>query len=137
MTALTQDRATPRLAQGDVFDRDVAANAVIFAGAIVCLSATGWAVPGSTATTLVADGVAQQPVDNTGGSNGDLKVRVFKGVFRFANSGSTDAITRAEIGDDCYIVDDQTVAKTSGSNTRSIAGKVVDVDAQGVWVRFA
>ncbi|MDM7928670.1 hypothetical protein [Blastomonas fulva] len=136
MAALTQDRATPRLAEGNVFSRDVAADAVIFAGAIVCLSATGWAVPGSTATTLVADGVAQEPVDNTGGANGDVKVRVFKGVFRFGNSAAADAITRAEIGDDCYIVDDQTVAKTSGTNTRSIAGKIVDVDAQGVWVRF-
>lgn len=137
MAALTQDRATARLTQGDVFSRDVAADAVIFAGAIVCLSATGWAVPGSTATTLVADGVAQEPVDNTGGANGDLKVRTFKGTFRFANSAAADAITRAEIGDDCYIVDDQTVAKTSGTNTRSIAGKIMDVDAQGVWVRFA
>ena len=34
-----------------------------------------------------------------------------------------------------YIVDDQTVAKTNGSSTRSAAGTIVDVDAQGVWVR--
>lgn len=137
MAALTQDRATPRLAQGDVFSRDVAASAVIRAGAIVCLSAAGWATPGATATTLVADGVAQELADNTGGANGDLKVRVFKGTFRLGNSAAGDAITRAEIGDDCYIVDDQTVAKTSGGDTRSIAGKIMDVDAQGVWVRFA
>jgi hypothetical protein len=46
-------------------------------------------------------------------------------------------ITRAEIGDDCYIVDDSTVAKTNpGGNTRSVAGKIVDVDAKGVWVRI-
>ena len=34
----------------------------------------------------------------------------------------------------CYVVDDETVAKTNGTNTRSRAGVVVDVDAQGVWV---
>lgn len=43
--------------------------------------------------------------------------------------------TAADIGSDCYIVDDQTVAKTNGTNTRSVAGKIMDVDAQGVWVR--
>ena len=43
-------------------------------------------------------------------------------------------ITQAEIGDACYIVDDETVAKTSGGNTRSVAGEIVDVDDDGVWV---
>ena len=57
------------------------------------------------------------------------------GVFRFENSSAGDAITRAEIGDDCYIVDDQTVAKTDGTDTRSLADKVDDVDANGVWVK--
>lgn len=47
-----------------------------------------------------------------------------------------DAIALADIGSDCYIVDDQTVAKTSGSATRSVAGKIFDVDAAGVWVNF-
>ena len=37
----------------------------------------------------------------------------------FANSASGDLITAAEVGSDCYIVDDQTVAKTNGSSTRS------------------
>ena len=55
----------------------------------------------------------------------------------FANSASADLISLADIGADCYIVDDQTVAKTSGTNTRSVAGKVFDVDADGVWVDFA
>jgi hypothetical protein len=40
------------------------------------------------------------------------------------------------IGNDCYIVDDQTVAKTNGTATRSIAGKIRAVDAQGVWVEI-
>ena len=36
----------------------------------------------------------------------------------------------------CYIVDDQTVAKTDGSSARSKAGTIVNVDDQGVWVRI-
>jgi len=59
-----------------------------------------------------------------------------EGVFRYANSAAADLIATADIGAVCYIVDDQTVAKTNGTNTRSPAGAVVDVDAIGVWVRF-
>lgn len=136
MTALSGPRMATVERDNKDFSRDVAANVKIWQGAIVALSATGYATPGATATTLVADGIAAQTVDNTGGSAGALKVPVKKGTFRFANSASTDAITRAEIGDDCWIVDDQTVAKTDGGTTRSKAGRIMDVDAQGVWVEF-
>ena len=57
-----------------------------------------------------------------------------QGVFKFENSSAGDAIAIAEIGDDCYIVDDQTVAKTNGGSTRSVAGKVIDVVSDGVFV---
>lgn len=135
MGALTEARLTKER-DGKIFSRALAANAVVHEGGIVCLSATGWATPGATATTLVADGVAKASVDNTGGANGAARVDVAKGVFQFANSAAGDAITAAEIGDNAYIVDDQTVAKTNGGGTRSVAGKIVDVDAQGVWISF-
>ena len=47
-----------------------------------------------------------------------------------------DLIAQADVGADCYIVDDQTVAKTNGTNTRSVAGKIIAVDADGVWVKI-
>jgi hypothetical protein len=54
----------------------------------------------------------------------------------FQNSTAGDLIAQADVGTDCYIVDDQTVAKTSGTNTRSVAGKVQEVDAAlGVRVK--
>jgi len=132
MAALSADRNTPR-AEGDVFVHPVLAATTIHAGALVVLDASGWAKPGVTATGLVAAGRAEERAANAGAS-GDISVRVRAGVFRFANSSGGDLITRAEIGDNCWIVDDQTVAKTSGSATRSVAGLIVDVDAQGVWV---
>jgi hypothetical protein len=54
----------------------------------------------------------------------------------FANSASSDEITRAAIGTDVYLVDNQTVALTNGSSTRSVAGRVWDVTAAGVWLSF-
>lgn len=136
MVALTAARLATAQRDGIEFSRQVAANARIFEGALVCLSATGFATPGATATTLKADGVARETVDNTGGANGAVRVTVRKGVFPFVNSAAGDAITIADIGTDCFIVDDQTVAKTNGTNTRSVAGRVVDVDSAGVWVRI-
>lgn len=134
MTALTKDKDT-KMQLGDQQAHSVLAATLIYAGALVCLNAAGWAIPGATATGLIAIGRADERADNSAGANGDIKAKVRSGVFRFENSASADLITQAEIGDDCYIVDDQTVAKTDGSSTRSVAGKIVQVDAQGVWVR--
>lgn len=132
MAALTADRSTPQRT-GDIESHPVNGATTIFAGALVCLDATGFLVPGSTATGLVARGRAEEHVVNDG-ADGDEVCRTRPGRFRWSNSAAADAITRAEIGDPAYIVDDQTVAKTNGGATRSVAGTIRDVDAQGVWV---
>lgn len=135
MTALTQDRNTARR-DGQQVEPPVAAGARIFGGSLVAVNAAGFAVPGSLSATLKGAGVAEHRADNTGGIAGAIRVRLRKGPHRFTNSAAADAITLADIGADCYIVDDQTVAKTHAANTRSVAGKVFDVDAEGVWVDF-
>lgn len=136
MTALAADRNTPRR-DGVQFELPVLAAVKIYPGAIVAVRTdTPYARNGITATTLRGAGVAEALADNSAGANGAINVKVRRGVFRFANSASGDLITVGEIGADCYIVDDQTVAKTNGTSTRSVAGKVRDVDADGVWVEF-
>lgn len=130
--ALTGDRNTPER-PGDLVVLPVAAATVIYAGSLVVLNA-GYAEPGSTATGLIAIGRAEEKVDNSDGDAGDLTVRVKRGCFQFANSGGGDAIASANIGSACYIVDDQTVAKTSDTGARSRAGRVIDVDTRGVWL---
>lgn len=134
MTVLSQDRNTP-MSLGDIRQGSAAA-VLIFAGALVMRDANGDITKGQVATTLVGAGRAEERVDNSGGAAGDLTVKYRPGVFRFANSAAGDAITATEIGKPCYAVDDQTVAKTDGTATRSIAGFVEDVDNLGVWVRF-
>lgn len=133
---LAADRNTPRAASSDNKSLLIAASMLIYAGALVARSATGYATKGAAATTLVGVGRAAERVDNSSGSAGDKRIKVEPGIFRFANSSSTDEITIAEIGKPCFIVDDQTVAKTNGSSTRSVAGFVHDVDSIGVWVEF-
>src|SRR4051794_34831581 len=116
MTALTEDRNTPR-GEGQVKSLGLAASQKIFAGAIVMRNASGYAVEGATALQLVGVGRADERVDNSSGSANDKAIKVREGTFRFGNSSAGDAITIAEIGKVCYAVDDQTVAKTHGSNT--------------------
>ncbi|WP_255564463.1 hypothetical protein [Mameliella sp. CS4] len=133
MAALTADRNTARF-EGDIRQGDVAASTVIYAGALVMRDASGNLVEGQTATGLVGAGRAEERVDNSAGSAGDLTCDYRPGIYRFANSSAADEITKAEIGDVCYAVDDQTVAKTDGSGTRSPAGIVAGLDSNGVWV---
>ncbi len=135
MVALTSDRNTPRRT-GDISSGPVAASQLIFAGALVARNSAGYLVKGSTATGLTGVGRAEERVDNSAGAAGADTLRYRAGTHLFANSASTDLITIADIGKVCWIVDDQTVAKTSATNTRSKAGIVEDVDATGVWVRF-
>lgn len=119
---------------GDVQGFPVAAATTIFQGSLVALNA-GYAAPGATATGRIAVGRAEETV--TAVVAGDAQVRVKRGTFKFANSSAGDLIGQADVGADCYIVDDQTVAKTNGTNTRSRAGKILGVDADGVWVQLA
>jgi hypothetical protein len=135
MTALSADRNTPQ-ALGDIQSYPMLAAALAYAGGIAVLDASGWCKPAVTATGLICVGRFDERVDNSDGDNGDLSARVRAGTFRFANSADADEITQAEIGDNCYLVDDQTVAKTDGSSTRSKAGRIMQVDAQGVWVEM-
>ena len=133
MTALTENRSTKRLNAGDRVGL-LAATQVIFAGALLMRNAAGHLTKGATATGAFGVGRAEAPGTST--TAGVTAHPFSEGVFQYANSAAGDLIATADIGKACYIVDDQTVAKTDGTATRSPAGIVVDVDANGVWVRF-
>lgn len=133
MAALTADRNTPKQAAQQI-GVPVATGVKIFAGSLVALNAAGFAAPGITAATLTYLGRAAETVDNVAGANGAKTVRVDrKDAYKFANHAA-DLIVQADLGKTCYIVDDQTVAKTNGGATRSAAGKIVGIEADGVWV---
>jgi hypothetical protein len=153
MTALAQPRSTNMPSGGDPvaksFSVGVSANAKIWEGAMVCIDpTTGYATQGKTAVGLLALGRAEAPpfgvlpgytapgygagvYDNTGGSSGGLTCQYRQGVFTYANSSGGDLIAVTNIGQDCYMVDDQTVALTDGLGTRSRAGTILGLDATG------
>jgi hypothetical protein len=135
MAALTEGRNTPE-ALGDVRSAGVAAGTTLFPGAIVMINAAGFLVEGQTATGLIGVGRSESLANNAGGSNGDITGDYKPGTYRVNNSAGADEITDADRGKPCYAVDDQTVAKTDGTASRSPAGIVDHVDAHGVWVTF-
>lgn len=135
MAALTADRNTPRRANRD-FEFGVAATTKLWAGSIACINASGFLTKGAVATTLKTIGVVQETTDNTAGADGAIRCKVLRGCFRVANSSAGDLIAIADVNAQCFIVDDQTVAKTNGGSTRSVAGIIRNVDADGVWVEF-
>jgi hypothetical protein len=130
--ALTAERNTARRT-GDQLTLGIAAAKKIFAGSLVARDANGNATPGATATTLIGVGRAAETVDNSTGDADALQVPIDKGIFQFTNS-ATDPVVKADIGNDCFIVDDFTVSHTD--TNQSVAGKVYDVDTAGVWVQF-
>lgn len=130
MTALAADKGRTRYGQPITLGRGGMATAsTIYGGSLVCTNAGGYLVVGSTATGLIARGVAIVKVVNTG-ANGAVEAGFEEGDFEFENSAAADQLTVAEIGDTVYIVDDNTVAKTDGTGTRSAAGKLVAMDAK-------
>lgn len=130
---LSADRRTPRL-EGDEREGRLAANQTVFTGALLMRDADGNLRRGAAAANMVGVGRAEAPAVS-GATAGVTPVRWRPGTFRFANSTGADALTNADIGKVCWIADDDRVARTSASSTRSRAGVVEMVDDQGVWVR--
>lgn len=131
--ALISSRATQQKDR-DSFAFPVAAGAKVYGGALVALNANGFAVGGLTAIGLRYQGRSEEFVDNTGGVDGGKFVVVRRNkAFKWKNSGA-DPVSQADVGNLVYIVDDETVAKTNGGNTRSAAGKLLGIEPDGVWV---
>lgn len=136
MTVLTADRDTPNRA-GTHFSFPAKGGVLFYVGAIAAIdTATGFLTKGASSTTLKGAGIVQEQIDNTAGTDGLVNVPLRRGLWRVANSAGADQLTLKDIGATAYIVDDQTVAKTDGTGTRSVAGIVRDIDPAGVWIEF-
>lgn len=124
MTALTQDRE-PLYKYGDTKAYPVAAGVVIYVGALVCLNASGYAVPASDTAGLVFAGVSMQRADNSTGAAGAITVRVYRrGLFQFNASGLT---VGGNFMAKVYALDDNTFALTSTNSIQ--VGRLVEVDS--------
>ncbi len=136
MAALTKERLTDAF-PGYPAKRtvDMKAATTIYKGSMVGIDSSGNAMPaGLTAGgTVRVVGVSNHTVVNSGAAAAK-RVELSVGTFKFLNDGS-DPVTKASVGTDCYVVDDQTVALTDGgAGARKVAGKVQQVESDGVRV---
>lgn len=103
-----------------------AATTTFYGGSLVMANAAGYATPGATATGQFCLGVAIVGVANPGAA-GAKEVGYEVGDYEFDSGTAGDALTVANIGDQVFIIDDNTMGATNGGSTRSAGGTMVGV----------
>lgn len=120
MTALTANHDAERK-DGILVAYRVAANTIIYKGAMVCLTGFGRAIPAADQPGLKFVGFAYERGDNLQGEDGDVWVRVWKdGSFR-VGFASPDV---AYLGLTAYVLDDNRISLTSENGV--CAGTIVE-----------
>ena len=121
MTALTSD--AQRVEKEGRLQSMPMAVAKAFKGSILMKNPAGYVLPAASLASAVFAGVAYEQVDNSGGSAGDLSVRVeTERAFNFAGAGFTQADLLKEV----YAADDNTVQIAAGTNLVKV-GKIIEV----------
>lgn len=131
MTAQIKDRNADKLGTGDspwptLLTFPVYGLATIFGGAMVAVDDGGNAHPASAVAAYRIWGICDKKVINTG-VNGAAQVQVRPGVFYMNNSAGGEAIHGYNVGENAYVVDDNTVSLSSLSGTRPVAGVIYGV----------
>lgn len=139
MTATTNAIVT-EMRDGELMPVLLKAGATVLEGTLAIVNADGYAVDSANAAGagLICLGVWDNSAHN-GGLDGDAVAMVRRNKqFLMANS-ATDPITQDNLGDSVYVADNQTLSKTDGTGTRSIAGRFMGFDTQfdqHVWVEI-
>jgi hypothetical protein len=137
--AVTKDVKTIRYGTQDGHQptaQPMAASVSIYAGTIAVTRA-GYAQPAHTPTNAdicwgIYNGLnngsptVSTPITN-GTTAGDIVIGIDTGTFWLTPGTSSDALTQADVGATVYVVDEVTVGKTDGSNTRPVAGKLAAI----------
>jgi len=132
MTALAEDLSMQYM-EGDELDFPVAATEKIYGGGLCAVNAAGYALPGSDTAGLIFQGVAVEQKDNSSGANADLDVVLKRrGLFKAIMD---TAITQANVGDNVFLVDDQTVDLTANVTHNIFCGIIAKyIDTTHAWI---
>ncbi len=149
MSALTAQRRIEGNLANDFtlnFDFPIAGNVILYKGGYGALNANGFLVPASStpglrAAGIIAPGTNHSTYDTTASgpqgqlADGAINGRVQAGVFPFIISG-TDPVTQADVLNDVFLVDDQTISRSDGGAGASIAGQLIRIDTSPAraWV---
>jgi len=105
---------------------------VVYVGNMIAVDSSGLAVLASDTASLKVIGRCQATSDNTGAEYAATRtVEVKRGVFQWDNDGTFTAV---HIGDLAYVSDESAVTTAALASHDIIAGLIVDLDDDGVWV---
>jgi hypothetical protein len=97
----------------------------IFEGALVAINAAGYAVNAGDDASTVVVGVADESVDNSGGSAGDKEIKVVRtGVFTFNTAYSA---AQTDVNNIAMASDNQTVDLAANTTNDIPVGRIVEV----------
>lgn len=112
----------------------VAESTTIFAGAFVCVNAAGYLVPGDDAAGLIFHGVSREYADNSGSLvAGAIDCKVRRRGLIMATLAT--AISIANIGDNVFLVDDNSVDLTANVTNNIFCGIIAGyIDTTHAWI---
>lgn len=124
--ATTDKLGTEELPPPPLLSFPVEANTQIFAGTMVATNAAGNAVPANSTTAKVVWGRCERGVNNLttnapNGAAGVQQVGVRPGAY-YLNQDAT--ISQANVGQNAYVVDDNTVSLNDNGGARIFAGVI-------------
>ena len=118
----------------------LATLALVLQGTFAVVDANGYAV--ASANVGGADqncvGIWDNSAENIG-ANGDVVACARRKQQFLVHNSATDPVTQADLGAAVFIEDNQTIAKTDGTGTRSLGGYFMGFDLQNpefVWVEI-
>ena len=133
MTALAEDNKNFEYREGVELSCPVDDADTIYAGAFVCVNAAGYLVDGADETGLIFMGLSLEQKDNSSGADGDLECQIrrrglVKALF-------DTPITQANVGDNVFLVDDQTVDLTGNVTHNIFCGIIAEyIDTTHAWI---
>jgi hypothetical protein len=136
--SVLQSIDTPERA-GEFLYLPVAALASLYAGTLIALNSSGFATYATDAANLEVVGRAEYDVNNSADATGGaLSIKVRRGVFKYRNSSRSSAayaLAAGNVGQICYVENEQTVQIAAGSSHKIIAGVFLGLDTDGeAWV---
>jgi hypothetical protein len=129
MSAATQPRNTAER-PGYPLDQElpIKSGVTLFPGCMANVDANG-------ALTDAADTASERCAGNVQAVNPTTgKAIIRRGIHKYANG---DGFTAADLGLPVMVKDNQTVEKEASSTNKVVAGKLVALDSDGVWVDHA
>lgn len=124
MADITERKASTDRQDGEVVPF-LASNVSIFEGALVAVNAAGYLDNAGDDANTVVVGVADESVDNSGGSAGDKEVKVRRtGVYTFVAGWSA---AQTDVNTLVYASDNQTVNLAANLTNDVLVGRVVEV----------